>query len=59
MGKQLNSGRDRLQAIARAIPEGSDGSNKILRARLKSLQGWHEKSRRLLPAIRVLLKLSP
>lgn len=57
--KQLNSGRDRLKAIARAIPEGPDGSGKILRARLKALQGWHDKSRRLLPAIRVLLKLSP
>ena len=57
--KQLNSGRDRLQAIVRAIPEGSDGSGKILRARLKSLQSWHDKSRRLMPAIRVLLKLSP
>lgn len=34
--KQLNSGRDRLQAIVQAIPEGPDGSGKILRARLKS-----------------------
>ncbi len=44
--KQLNSGRNRLKAIAQAVPEGPDGSGKILRARLKSLQGWHDKSRR-------------
>jgi DNA-binding transcriptional regulator GbsR (MarR family) len=49
--KQLNSGRDRLQAIARAIPNGSDGSGKILRARLKSLQSWHDKSRRFYPRL--------
>ena len=49
--KQLDSGRGRLQAIVRAIPEGSDGSGKILRARLKSLQGWHDKSRRFYPRL--------
>ena len=57
--KQLDSGRDRLQAISKTIPEGLNDSAKILRTRLKSLQGWHNKSRRLLPAIRLLLKLSP
>ena len=57
--KQLEAGRGRLQAMGQAIPEGPDASTKILRARLKSLQGWHDKSRRLLPAISVLLKLSP
>lgn len=56
--KQLNSGRDRLRAMSQAIPEGPNGSAKILCARLKSLQGWHDRGRRLLPAIRVLLKLS-
>ena len=56
--KQLNSGRGRLQAIAGAIPEGSHDSSKILRARLKSLQAWHDKSRRVLPMIKTLLKLT-
>ena len=59
VGKQLNAGRGQLRAIVKAIPTSDDGSSKTLRARLKSLQGWHDKSRRLLPAIRVLLKLSP
>ena len=57
--KQLNAGRERLTAIVGSIPDGPPGSAKLLRTRLKSLQGWHDKSRRLLPAIRVLLKLSP
>ena len=56
--KQLNSGRDWLQAIARTIPDVVDGDKKILRTRLRSLRDWHDKSRRLMPAIRVLLKLS-
>ena len=59
VAKQLNSGRGRLLVMAKAIPDGTNGSSKILRARLKSLQSWHDKTRRLLPAIRVLLKLSP
>ena len=59
VAKQLNSGRGRLLAMAKVIPDGPDRSGKILRARLRSLQGWHDKPRRLLPAIRVLLKLSP
>ncbi len=57
--KQLDSGRSRLETLSGAIPGGSPASTKILRGRLKSLQGWHNKSRRLLPAVRVLLKLSP
>ena len=56
--KQLDSGRGRLQAMAKAIPEGSDGSAKVLRDRLKSLQGWHDKSRRVLPMVKALLKIT-
>ena len=56
--KQLDSGRGRLQAIAKAIPDGADGSSKVLRTRLKSLQGWHDKSRRVLPMVKALLKLT-
>lgn len=56
--KQLDSGRGRLQAIGDAIPRGSPDSGKVLRTRLKSLQGWHDKTRRMLPVIKTLLKLT-
>ena len=56
--RQLDSGRGRLLAIAKAIPEGENGSAKVLRDRLKSLQGWHDKSRRVLPMVKALLKLT-
>lgn len=56
--KQLNSGRGRLQEITESIPEGSPEAAKVLRARLKSLQSWHDKSRRVLPVIKTLLKLT-
>ena len=44
--RQLNSGRGRLLAMAGAIPDGPSEATKVLRARLKSLQSWHDKSRR-------------
>lgn len=56
--RQLDSGRGRLQAIAKTIPEGPDSSVKVLRTRLKSLQGWHDKSRKILPIVKTLLKLT-
>lgn len=56
--KQLDAGCGRLKGIAKAIPSDEDGAAKVLRARLKSLQGWHDKSRAALPAIKVLLKLA-
>ena len=56
--KQLTAGRGQLQAIVKAIPKVNNGSTKILRTRLKSLQGWHDKSRAVLPLIKTLLKFS-
>jgi HTH-type transcriptional regulator, glycine betaine synthesis regulator len=59
--KQLSAGRNRLKAIGDGIPAAAAGSTKaeqVLKDRLKSLQGWHDKSRLLLPVIRTLLKLS-
>lgn len=58
MERQLNSGRERLQYLCDAIPTGSTEAAKVLRARLKSLRGWHDKSRRLLPMVKTILKLT-
>ena len=55
--KQLKSGRGRLEAIAKSVPAGNNGSAKVLKARLKSLQTWHRKARTLLPIARTVLKL--
>jgi len=56
--KQLSSGRTRLQAITKAVPTGSNGSSKVLKARLKALQTWHDKSRAVMPVIKTFLKLT-
>jgi HTH-type transcriptional regulator, glycine betaine synthesis regulator len=56
--KQLSSGRNRLQAIARAVPAGRNGSAKLLRARLKALQTWHDKARGVMPIVKAFLKLT-
>ena len=55
--KQLKSGRGRLEAIVKSVPTGNNGSTKILKTRLKSLQTWHSKARALLPIARTVLKL--
>ncbi|MEY4941205.1 MAG: hypothetical protein RIQ93_2940 [Verrucomicrobiota bacterium] len=55
--KQLDSGRTRLQGIAKSIP-GEDGSSgKVLRDRLKTLQAWHDQTRALLPLMKTFLKI--
>jgi DNA-binding transcriptional regulator GbsR (MarR family) len=56
--KQLSSGRGRLQAIAKSIPAGENGSGKILKDRLKALQGWHNKARSLVPIVKAAVKLT-
>ena len=56
--KQLSSGRTRLQAIAKAVPVGSNGTSKILKSRLKALQAWHDKSRAVMPIVKTFLKLT-
>lgn len=55
--KQLNAGRTRLQAIGKAVPSGKNGSAKVLKARLKSLQNWHDRTRAVLPLVKTFLKL--
>jgi DNA-binding transcriptional regulator GbsR (MarR family) len=55
--KQLESGRGRLQAIVRAIPIGKNETTKILRERMKALQNWHNKTRALMPIVKIFLKV--
>jgi len=56
--KQLNSGHGRLEAIVKSVPTTRNGSAKVLRERLKSLQAWHSKARAVLPVVKVFLKLT-
>lgn len=56
--KQLLSGRSRLQAIGKSIPAGRKSSARILKARLKALQNWHDRTRSLLPVVKTFLKLA-
>lgn len=55
--EQLDTGRDRLVALAANVPSDSAASDKILRERLKHLQGTHEKARALLPIAKTFLQL--
>jgi DNA-binding transcriptional regulator GbsR (MarR family) len=54
--KQLDSGRGRLNVIIKAIPAGENGGPKILKTRLKALQTWHDKTRKLLPVAKGFLR---
>ncbi|WP_415910901.1 GbsR/MarR family transcriptional regulator [Oleiharenicola sp. Vm1] len=54
--KQLDTGRDRLVALSAQVPTGTP-AGKILRERLKHLQGTHEKARALLPVAKTFLNL--
>ena len=54
---QLSAGRTQLAALAKRIPNGN-GSAKVLKARMKALQAWHEQARAVLPLVKTLLKLT-
>jgi len=56
--KQLESGRGQLQTITKGIPVGQNGSAKVLKMRLKSLQSWHDKTRALLPIAKGFLRIT-
>lgn len=56
--KQLSAGRGRLQAITKSIPASGNGSGKILKDRLRALQGWHNKARSLVPVVKAAVKLT-
>jgi len=57
--EQLDTGRARLVALAAYVPSQTPASSKILRERLKHLQGTHEKARALLPIAKTFLQLGP
>ncbi len=56
--KQLVAGSSRLDSLLKAVP-GQNGDAAELRRRLKSLQDWHSKARKLLPLAKTFLKLAP
>lgn len=58
LDQQLDSGRDALQMLLTQIPTGANGSAKLLKARMKALQTWHDKARAVLPIIKTFLKLT-
>ena len=55
--RQLSSGRESLQFIAKRVP-GNDNGAKLLKSRLKALQTWHDQARAVLPIVRTFLKLT-
>ncbi len=57
LAKQLAAGKDRLRSIAKSVPAGSNGSAKVLRGRVKTLQAWHDQARSVLPLVKTFLKL--
>jgi DNA-binding transcriptional regulator GbsR (MarR family) len=57
LAKQLESGRGRLRVISKSVP-GKNGSAKTLRARVKTLQGWHDQASSVLPLVKTFLKLT-
>jgi hypothetical protein len=56
--KQLNSGKQRIRDIKASIPRSEPAAAKLLVARVKSLEGWHKKSRAILPLFKGALKLT-
>lgn len=50
--KQLEGGKKRIRAIKLALPHHATADAKRLAARIRALEGWHTKSRALLPLIK-------
>jgi HTH-type transcriptional regulator, glycine betaine synthesis regulator len=55
---QLRSGRERLDALAGAIPPSLKTDAEDLKARLGSLRTWHDRARAVLPLVKTFLKLT-
>ncbi|MBI5692924.1 MAG: hypothetical protein HZC55_22835 [Verrucomicrobia bacterium] len=55
--KQLDGGKKRLRDIRAGIPRGDSAAARTLAVRIKSLEGWHTKSRALMPLVKGALKL--
>ncbi len=56
--KQLEAGRKRIREIKVSIPRNGSCGSKKLSLRIKALDGWHLKSRSLLPLVKGALKLT-
>lgn len=55
--KQLESGQDRLKTIAKTVPAGKQGSAKMLKERIRTLQTWQKQAGAVLPLVKTFLKL--
>lgn len=55
---QLDAGQERIRTIQNSLPRVSPAATKLLAARIESLEGWHSKSRALLPLIKGALRLT-
>ena len=56
--RQLKVGKGRLQAMRDAVPAENNAAAKVLKARLKYLESWHNQSRALVPIIKTFLRLT-
>ncbi len=56
--KQLDAGKQRIREVKESIPRDDPAAARVLAARVKSLDGWHSKSRALLPLIKGALRLT-
>jgi len=56
--RQLEAGKARIREVRQTIPRQDAAAAKLLTSRVKSLDGWHTKSRALLPLIRGALRLT-
>ena len=54
---QLEAGKKRIREIRASIPRHEPEATRKLAARVEALDGWHSKSRALLPLIKGALKL--
>lgn len=56
--RQLDAGRKRIREIKGSIPPHAPAESKKLAVRIKSLEGWHSKSRAILPLVKGALRLT-
>ncbi len=55
--RQLEGGKQRIRVIKAAIPRTEPDAAKRLAARVDTLEGWHSKSRSLLPVMKAALRI--
>jgi hypothetical protein len=54
---QLNGNDRRLAELAASVPFADREESRLVRTRLKHLQSWHHKARRLVPFAKTILAL--